>query len=265
MKKYIEPAASILAVTLVALLIAFTEKELADVKFQQLRVNINTDEGNFFVTSREVEDAVSHMGYVSGDDGIKNINIRSLEEFFDSYPYIAKSQVFSTSKGVLHIEIKQRVPILRIFQKYDDSYYLDKQGELMPVSEDFTAHVPVANGEINAPYNLHYGVSYSQLEGRDDLQKSEKLLGDLYTLTTNLRQDELWNAQFNQIYVDKSGDFELIPRVGNHNIVLGSTERLNEKLRKLKIFYFEGLDKTGWNEYSTINLKFDNQVVCTKR
>lgn len=265
MKKYLEPIGYIIAVLLIALLTAFTEKELSEVKFEQLRVNINTDEGNFFVTSSEVEEAVYHMGYVSGDVTIKNINTRTLEDFFDSYPYIAKSQVFSTGKGVLIIEIKQRVPILRIFQKYDDSYYLDETGKLMPVSEDFTAHVPVVNGEVNAPYNLHYGADYSAVKDRNDLQKSEKLLCDLYTLTTTLRQNELWKAQLNQIYVDENGEFELIPRVGNHNIILGSTDGLNEKLRKLKIFYFEGLDKTGWNEYSTINLKFDNQVVCTKR
>lgn len=265
MKKFLEPAGYAAAVLIIIVLTAFTEKELSEVKFEQLRININTDEGNFFVTSSEVEEAVHHMGYVTGDATIKNINIRSLEEFFDTYPYIAKSQVFSTSKGELVIEIKQRVPILRIFQKYDDSYYLDTNGKLMPVSEDFTAHVPVANGEINAPYNLHYGVDYSRLEVDEKARKSEKLLHDLYTLTTTLRQNELWEAQFSQIYVDKKGEFELIPRVGNHSIILGSTEGLNDKMRKLKIFYFEGLDKTGWNEYSTINLKFDNQVVCTKR
>ena len=68
-----------------------------------------------------------------------------------------------------------------------------------------------------------------------------------------------------QIYVDEKNNVELIPRVGNHNIILGDASDLENKLEKLMIFYKKGLSKTGWNEYSTINLKYKNQIVCTKR
>lgn len=265
MKKYMEPAGFIGAIIMLIVLTGFTEKELNALKYDSLHININTDEGNFFVTSAEVEEALHHMGYVTGAVELRSINIRSLEDFFDSYPYIAKSQVFSTIGGELIIEIKQRVPVLRIFQKNNDSYYMDDEGRLMPKSEDFTAHVPVANGEINAPYNLYYGTGYASLTEDEKQQKNKKLLHDLHVLITELRSDELWNAQFNQIYVDEKAEFELIPRVGNHTITLGDTEGIDKKLRKLKIFYFKGLGKTGWNEYRNINLKFENQVVCTKK
>ena len=44
------------------------------------------------------------------------------------------------------------------------------------------------------------------------------------------------------------------------------TEAYEEKFEKLKMFYTEGLNKTdGWNKYSTINIKYKNQVVCTKK
>ena len=59
-------------------------------------------------------------------------------------------------------------------------------------------------------------------------------------------------------------DFELVPKVGNHKIVFGGIDNLESKFEKLMIFYKKGLSKTGWNEYSEINLKFKNQVVCTK-
>ncbi len=265
MKKYMEPVGFILAIVMLIVLTGFTEKELNGLKYNSLRININTDEGNFFVTSAEVEEAVYHMGYVTGGVKMRNINIRSLEDFFDSYPYIAKSQVFSTIGGELIIEIKQRVPVLRIFQENNDSYYMDEKGLLMPVSEDFTSHVPVANGAINAPYNLYYGINYASLNDDEKKQKNKKLLHDLHVIITELRKDELWNAQFNQIYVDDKAEFELVPRVGNHTITLGNIEAIDKKLRKLKIFYFKGLEKTGWNEYRNINLKFENQVVCTKK
>ena len=36
------------------------------------------------------------------------------------------------------------------------------------------------------------------------------------------------------------------------------------KDRLVMIFYQNGLNKVGWNIYSTINLEYKNQVVCTK-
>jgi cell division protein FtsQ len=64
------------------------------------------------------------------------------------------------------------------------------------------------------------------------------------------------------VYVDK--DLELIPRVGNHTIILGNVSDLQEKFNKLMIFYKEAMPKVGWNKYKTLNLKYKNQIVCKK-
>ena len=66
-------------------------------------------------------------------------------------------------------------------------------------------------------------------------------------------------AQIEQIAVNKLLEFELVPKVGNHKIVFGGIENLEGKFEKLMIFYKKGLSKTGWNEYSEINLKYKNQ------
>ena len=60
-------------------------------------------------------------------------------------------------------------------------------------------------------------------------------------------------------------EFEIIPVVGNHSILLGDVNDLKEKFDKLKIFYRESLNHTGWNQYSKINLKYENEVYCSKR
>jgi len=90
------------------------------------------------------------------------------------------------------------------------------------------------------------------------------ILNDVYAMSKFIGQDDFWKAQFNQVYVTRDKEFELIPRVGDHQILLGDAENLDKKLTKLRLFYREGLDKTGWNEYKTLNLKYTNQVVCTK-
>ena len=68
-----------------------------------------------------------------------------------------------------------------------------------------------------------------------------------------------------QIYVNKDKEIELYPAIGNHKIVFGDAQNLNEKFNKLKLFYTEGLNKSdAWTKYSIINLKYKNLVVCTK-
>ena len=68
-----------------------------------------------------------------------------------------------------------------------------------------------------------------------------------------------------QIFVHPDNEVELIPRVGNHRIMLGTFEGFEEKLDKLQLFYEQAIPKVGWEKYSIINLKYKNQIVCTKK
>lgn len=60
-------------------------------------------------------------------------------------------------------------------------------------------------------------------------------------------------------------EVELIPRVGRFRIVLGSLDDFEEKLNKLRLFYDQAIPKVGWDKYSVIDLKYKNQIVCTKK
>jgi cell division protein FtsQ len=80
-----------------------------------------------------------------------------------------------------------------------------------------------------------------------------------------MQEEELWNAQIEQIQVTAGGEVELIPRVGNHIIALGQPSDYAQKFDKLKIFYEKGLDEVGWDRYSRINLNYGNQVIATKK
>ena len=50
----------------------------------------------------------------------------------------------------------------------------------------------------------------------------------------------------------------------NDNSVL-NIDNAENKLAKLEVFYKEAMMKSGWEKYKIINLKFKNQVVCTKK
>ena len=80
-----------------------------------------------------------------------------------------------------------------------------------------------------------------------------------------LQSDELWRNQITQIYVNAANELELVPRVGNHIILLGGLDDYENKMNKLEAMYSKGFEITDWNAYSLINLKFKDQVICKKR
>jgi len=53
--------------------------------------------------------------------------------------------------------------------------------------------------------------------------------------------------------------------VGAHIIEFGDINAHEEKFDKLYALYSQGLKREGWNKYIRINLKYKEQVVCTKR
>jgi len=136
-------------------------------------------------------------------------------------------------------------------------------GILMPMSEKFTAHVPVANGNIFNRETEQRIRKITEQEKRDT-SFSATLLEKIFMVSDYVRTNDFWNAQIEQIYINATGEMELIPRVGNQTILFGDERELNKKFEKLFTFYKEGLSKTGWNQYKTINVTFKDQVVCSK-
>lgn len=183
---------------------------------------------------------------------LEDINLHAIEDRIKANPYIALSTVYADMDGVIHIEISQRQPILRIINSGGQDYYIDRVGLKMPVSPNFTANVLVANGHILE----HFG-------GRVDTLIT-KMASDLYKTAGYLKKDSLWDAQIEQIFVSDNDDIILIPRVGNQRIILGNADSLDVKMNNLLTFYKKAMPQVGWDTYKTINIKYTNQIVCEK-
>lgn len=194
-----------------------------------------------FVREADVEKIIKKKYPQIVGTSISDINKEVLEDLIDKIPYVKKSEVYNSLSGKLIVEIKQRNPIVRILS--GKGYYLDTEGAKMPLSANYTSRVLVVSGVVN-----------------DQLIKEE-----LFGLVKFITNDEFWRSQITQIDVDKDREYVLIPRVGAHKIELGSIENFQRKFQKLGALYTKGFSKKGWNTYSKINLRYKDQVVCTKK
>ena len=176
------------------------------------------------------------------DKPFNSINTHTIREKIAANEFVSDVMVYKTPSGSIKIEISQKMPILRVFSGRD-SYYVDESGSIMPTNYLFPAYLPVAGGSIEK-----------------SLATSE-----LYKFALFLQKHTFWNNQIEQIYVHPNQEVELIPRIGNHRIILGNFDDFEEKMSNLLLFYEQAIPKIGWEKYDVISLKYKNQIVCIKK
>lgn len=195
-----------------------------------------------YMTAHDVVDLLAKKELDPTGKQLEELDLHAMEEALCASPLIRNSECYQTLDGHVVVEVECRRPILRVMANGGDSYYLDEEGEVIEHIAR-AVYLPVATGAIT----------------RDFARK------ELLSLAHYLQNDELWNTQIEQICVTSKGEIELIPRVGDHVIVLGKPGNYADKFDKLRAFYEKGLSEVGWNRYSRINVDYNGQVVATKK
>jgi cell division protein FtsQ len=164
-------------------------------------------------------------------------------------PFVKEAQVYADMKGEIFTLIVQKQPLIRIINNNGVSYYLDENGKKMPVSNNFTTRVPVATGFVETVNNPE----------RDSAVQKQ-----LFDLISFIRNDEFLLALCEQIDVSEKGEFEIIPKMSRHRFLIGDALHLEQKFRRMKIFYNEVMTSDTVQNFNTVNLKYHNQIICTK-
>ena len=235
--------------------ISSSNKAQQNIICSDAHVEIDYDKGDFFVGKSDIKKMIANQL----PDGkfnvpVKAINLEKVEQSLEDNPYIADAEVYIDINGQMWVNITQRHPILRIINTENNSYYVSDDGEKMPITVEFASRVPIATGNIQDNNNS---------EG----QIQSPVVEELYQLAKFVDKKPFWKAQIEQIYINDDSDIILVPKLGNHEIIFGHFDEktAEDKLEKLMIFYKEGLANVGWSTYNTINVKYKNQIVCTKK
>jgi cell division protein FtsQ len=175
---------------------------------------------------------------------LSNIDLSAVESALASLPHVARAEAWIGPSQRLCVLVEQRRPLLRVMHNEGVSYYLDIHGEKMPSTRTFTARVPVLTG-------------LDEADGES--------LGEAYGLAKLIHDDPFLAALVEQIHRTDDGEYVLVPKVGDHLIRFGGVEDGPEKFRKLRALYSEGLYHTGWDVYSTLDLRYRDLVYGTRR
>ena len=241
--------------------LAFVEQQNTATVCEALSIHVSGAEGAHFISEQRIRQELLDRGAAVVGASLVDLDIIGLEEQLKSIPSVKEANVYHTMDGTLHAELVQRVPIVRIMDGQGNGYYVDADGYCMPLSEVYTPSVFLVQTAGEEPY-VGRGVMHVMQD--EDLMKLS-IADEAFRVATVIEGDEFWKRMFDHAAVSADGTFQLVPRVGGHRILIGEPGQLHIHLAKLRAFYEGGIDQVGWRAYKQIDLRFADQIVCTKK
>jgi cell division protein FtsQ len=245
---------------LVVLLVAAIGKKKHDT-CEDFVINIKGSQNNStaaFIDEKDVKQLLMKVqnGKIKGQ-AINSLDLRKLEQKLKDNPWIKNAELYFDNQDVLHVSVKEREPIARIFTARGNSFYIDEEEKQIPLSGKMSARVPVFTSFPDKP----------RLSDKDSL-----LLDDVKKTATFILKNPFWMAQVEQVDIAEcskgSGSrcwgFEMVPTVGNHVVRLGHGDEIEKKFHRLMLFYQQVLTKTGFDKYDVIDVQFTGQVIGSK-
>jgi cell division protein FtsQ len=224
-----------------AMALAFTERMEKTQTVENIEVEIVDSSEIQFVDRDDVIAKLRSHGFRISGILIDSINRSAISEVVNDITGVKDGCVFYTPDSDLHIRIWQCRPLLRIKSGGQD-YYLDEDSNVLQFSSKYSPRVIVMTGNI-------------------DLEMARNRL---FGLAMFISEDLFFSSLIQEIHINSKQFLEIIPRIGKHRIFMGEADNYEWKLSKLKAFYEKAIPNLGWERYSSIDLRYGDQVVCKK-
>ena len=235
------------ALLILAGLLSFSERKMGDrdEAFSSINVFLHNNEDNHYLDESDVMNTVTQ---VFEDEGAE-VNLKVVENKLFEIPYIANAEVYRDLKNNVIVNVELRRPMARLIRKDKSHAYISYDGFVLPVSSKYTSRVPLISGPYANAFNRE-----NMFAIEDDQQ--------VFALLNSIDQDDFFRAQIAQIDIDAKMNIKMYPQVTKQIVEFGKPVEIEEKFRKLKIFYRQILPMKGWNSYSRVNVRFKGQIVA---
>ncbi|MEY3291434.1 MAG: hypothetical protein RLZZ266_459 [Bacteroidota bacterium] len=241
---------SIAAAALIVLFVvswkAKSEKQLTDIQVELVGESAQA----LFMDEIAIRSILNEQGVKAGMP-IEKINLTQLEKFIEKTEWVKNAEFFINNKLVLEVKIEQRIPIARVFTASGTSFYIDIEGSRLPLKQLTVLNLPVFTG---------FPTDQPKLSRPDSV-----LLKDVLFFAKTIQKDSFFMAQVAQVNIEPNGTFQMVPTLGDHLVLLGTVDQLEDKLNRLFTFYKKVWLVSGVNAYQYIDCRFNHQVVALKK
>lgn len=207
-----------------------------------IEVEVINADSTSFVTPQGVLNDLKGQGIKLVGKRMGDIDASDIEEALRLSPYLENADIVKCQDGKILIRVSQLVPVFRVFDG-ESSYYVNRAGKHMTATNFYHSDVPVVQGHFTRKF------------------PPTRLL----PLIDYVEKDSLLHSLVTMFIVRDTNNIILVPDISGHVINIGNVTGLDNKFAKLKLFYSKVMPKRGWNTFDTISVKWNHQVVATRR
>ncbi len=230
--------------------IAFTESRRKDDHCLDIMIHIGNQHDNFYIDEQDITALMTDNGaYVIKGTSFMDLNLKQIEERVKEERFIKSAEIYKDLKGNIIVNAELRRPFARVIQNNGTDAFITLDGSVLPVSSGFTTRTILITGEYTA-----------ELVKNDLTETGEGR--QLFRLLKFIYQDKFWRAQVAELDIDKRMNITIYPQVTKQLVEFGKPENIEDKFRRLKIFYRQVLPRKGWNVYGRVNLKYKDQIIA---
>lgn len=238
MKRSLGYIKALVLIVVIGLLYGFAEKRHNSRPISGVKVEF-TDTENLYVTEEVVNKLLIQNNATATSIDKETLDLNRVESLLNKHQMIENAEVYLTLDGKLEAIVSQRKPIGRVVG--NSSFYLDKNGEIMPLSQFYSARVPLMFG----------------FDGSNVL--------NVYSIINYIKNDEFLEKHITGISRLKGDKYALELRDQNFELYFGDSSNVALKFNNFKAFYKKAQKENKLDTYKKVNLQFGDQVVCTKK
>jgi cell division protein FtsQ len=231
-------------------LIAFGERKQGGAICKDIVIELDNVHENHFMDEADILKLVERSGEAIKGTVIDHIRLKEIEAKLKGDKHILDAELYGDLKGNLVVNVELRRPIARIVQEDAPDAYIAEDGTIMPVSEKFSSRVVLISGPF-----------VKKILESENLNKTGEGI-QLKEMIEFINDDKFWKAQVAQLDLSKEGKITIYPQVTGQRVEFGKPENVEEKFKKLMIFYKEILPQRGWTKYERVNLEYEGQVIA---
>lgn len=205
-------------------------------------VELENGDTDILVTEADVSALLAKNHIMPKGKKFSSINPEQINRILNNSPLLDTAYCYRNSSSQLIICAQAPVPVMHVLPDEGKEFYLSMNGKPIPPTRK-GRNLVVASGNITP------------------LWAKENLL----ELAKEIKRNDYWRLQAQQVYVDKDHIIWLTTRIAGHKIKLGDGTMAANKLERIRLFYEKGLPQAGWNRYSIIDASYRGQLVCTKQ
>lgn len=193
-----------------------------------------------FITTEEIQDYIDRNYGTYTAERIDSVGLEKIERMVGLIPCVNSCEAWVTEDGMLHVDVYQRNPQLRI-EEGNSGCYVDRYGNAFPLREDYEAPVPVIRTSLKTASEPEW-------------------LSEAIALVRRINSDEKLKSYITSYSTDKTGAFVLHSE--KNNFILGDFSDIERKLNYIAKYrnVIEPKTDMTYNK-RTIDLKYKGQII----